>query len=259
MRRLFGAVLSRRVFGTIAAGFGLALFAPDAISQGNVNKGPLGQIRGKVSGFQNLTNPVWSESREPDSHSYTFREPSPTVSANMRRLFPYVPYEVCVVALAAANKSKLPDRVVRVAGGRTSAMTLVVPPGTALKFRNGDPFAHRLFGVNVPTFGASDMRPGAERVWTVPGPGIFEIRDELVPSVRMWVIGEAKVAGVAFPNLDGAFSLEITEPGEFTLQAYFAGQPIGNALPVTVGSLAQGANVMGSPLVLASAAKKDVE
>lgn len=257
MRRSFGAVLSRRAFGSVAAGFGLALLAPSAAAQGN-NKGPVGQIRGKVSGFQNLTNPVWTESRDPSSHSYTFREPSPTVSANMRRLFPYIPYEVCVVALSSSDKSKLADRVVRVAGGRTSAMTLVVPPGTAIKFRNGDPFAHRLFGVDVPTFGASDMRPGAERVWTVPAAGVFEIRDELVPSVRMWVIGEPKAAGVAFPNLDGVFSLEITEPGEFTVRAYFAGKAIGNALTTTVGNLVQGANLMGSPIVLASA-KKDAE
>lgn len=258
MRSSNDAVLSRRAFGSVAAGFSLALLAPGAVAQSNVNKGPLGQIRGKVSGHQNLTNPVWSESRDPGSHSYSFREPSPTVSANMRRLFPYIPFEVCVVALSAQGKGKLPDRVVRVAGGRTNAMTLVVPPGTAIKFRNGDPFAHRLFGVGIPTFGASDMRAGAERVWTVPGTGVFEIRDELVPSVRMWVIGDAKVAGVAFPNLDGVFSLEITEPGEFTLQAYFAGQAIGNALPVAVGNLVQGANVMGTPIVLASA-KKDAE
>ncbi len=258
MRRSIRAVLSRRAFGSMAAGFGLALIAPGAAAQGNVNKGPLGQIRGKVSGHQNLTNSVWSESRDPGSHSYSFREPSPTVSANMRRLFPYIPFEVCVVALAPAVKGKLPDRIVRVAGGRTNAMTLVVPPGTAIKFRNGDPFAHRLFGVDIATFGASDMRPGAERVWTVPGPGVFEIRDELVPSVRMWVIGEPKVASVAFPNLDGVFSLEITEAGDFSLQAYFAGQPIGNPLPVAVGNLVQGANVVGSPIVLASA-KKDAE
>lgn len=255
MRRSFSEVLTRRAFGGLAAGFGLTLFAPSALAQ---SKGPVGQIRGKVSGYQSLTNPVWSESRDPGSHSYSFREPSPTVSANMRRLFPYIPFEVCVVALAAETKGKLPDRIVRVAGGRTNAMTLVVPPGTAIKFRNGDPFAHRLFGVNIPTLGASDMRPGAERVWTVPGPGVFEIRDELVPSVRMWVIGEPKVAGVAFPNLDGVFALEIAEPGEFSVRAYFAGKPVGNPLPVTVANLVQGANVMGSPIVLASA-KKEAE
>jgi hypothetical protein len=258
MRRSSDAVLSRRVFGGVVAGFGFALSVPTASAQSNGNKGPVGQIRGKVTGHQNLTNPVWLESRDPGSHSYSFREPSPTVSASMRRLFPYIPFEICLVALASGDKGKLPDRVVRVAGGRTSAMTLVVPPGTAIKFRNGDPIAHRLFGVNIPTFGASDMRPGAERVWTVPGPGVFEIRDELVPSVRMWVIGEPKVASVAFPNLDGAFGLEVAEAGEYTVQAYFAGQKVGNPLPAAVGNLTQGVNLIGTPIVLAGA-KKDAE
>src|SRR5690606_22659966 len=185
------------------------------------------QIRGRITGHQNLLNPVWSELKEAASHSYTFREPSPTVSANLRRLFPYIPMEVCLVALAASPKPKLPEYSVRVAGGRTSAMTLVLPPGTPIKFNNGDPFAHRLYGVDVATLGASEMRPGASRLWTVPGPGIFEIRDELVPSLKMWVVGEPRVAAVAFPALDGAFTLELGEPGDYSIQAYFAGQPVG--------------------------------
>lgn len=215
------------------------------------------QIKGKISGHQHLLNPVWSELKEANSHSYTFREPSPTVSANLRRLFPYVPMEVCLVALSAAAKGKLPDHVVRLAGGRTSAMTLVVPPGTAIKFRNGDPFNHRLFGIDIPTLGASDMRPGAERLWTVPGPGTFEIRDELSPSVRMWVIGEPKVAGVAFPALDGTFTFELAEPGDYSIQAYFAGKPVGNPLPAPIANAAVQLNLVGSPIVVATAPKKE--
>lgn len=215
------------------------------------------QIKGKISGHQHLLNPVWSELKEANSHSYTFREPSPTVSANLRRLFPYAPMEVCLVALSAAAKGKLPDHVVRIAGGRTSAMTLVVPPGTAIKFRNGDPFNHRLFGVDIPTLGASDMRPGAERLWTVPGPGTFEIRDELSPSVRMWVIGEPKVAAVAFPALDGSFTFELAEPGDYSIQAYFAGKPVGNPLPAPIANAAVQLNLVGSPIVVATAPKKE--
>lgn len=215
------------------------------------------QIKGKISGHQHLLNPVWSELKEANSHSYTFREPSPTVSANLRRLFPYVPMEVCLVALAAAAKGKLPDQVVRIAGGRSSAMTLVVPPGTPIKFRNGDPFNHRLFGVDIPTLGPSDMRPGAERLWTVPGPGTFEIRDELSPSVKMWVIGEPKVAAVAFPSLDGSFTFELAEPGDYSIQAYFAGKPVGNPLPAPIANAAVQLNLVGSPIVVATAPKKE--
>lgn len=249
MRRTSKSVLSRRAFGaSLGAGVGLLAW-PEWASAA--------QIKGKISGHQHLLNPVWSELKEANSHSYTFREPSPTVSANLRRLFPYVPMEVCLVALSAAAKGKLPDHVVRIAGGRTSAMTLVVPPGTAIKFRNGDPFNHRLFGVDIPTLGASDMRPGAERLWTVPGPGTFEIRDELSPSVRMWVIGEPKVAAVAFPALDGSFTFELAEPGDYSIQAYFAGKPVGNPLPAPIANAAVQLNLVGSPIVVATAPKKE--
>lgn len=136
-------------------------------------------------------------------------------------------------------------------------MTLVVPPGTPIKFRNGDPFGHRLHGVDIPTLGPSDMRPSAERVWTVPGEGTFEIRDELVPSLRMWVIGEPRVAAVAFPNLEGVFTLDLEEPGDYTVQAYFAGKPIGNAVPAPLANAAVQLNLLGAPIVLAAAPKKE--
>lgn len=249
MRRTSRSVLSRRAFGaSVSVGFALLTCPRWATAA---------QIKGKITGHQNLLNPVWSELKEAASHSYTFREPSPTVSANMRRLFPYIPMEVCLVALAAGPQGKLPDRVVRVAGGRTSAMTLVVPPGTAIKFRNGDPFNHRLFGVDIATFGPSDMRPQAERLWTVPGEGTFEIRDELVPSLRMWVIGERKAAAVAFPSLDGSFTLELAEPGDYSIQAYFAGKPVGNPLPAPIANAAVQLNLLGSPIVVATAPKKE--
>lgn len=249
MQRTSKSVLSRRAFGaSLGAGVGLLAFPKVASAA---------QIKGKITGHQHLLNPVWSELKEAASHSYTFREPSPTVSANLRRLFPYVPVEVCLVALAASPKPKLPDYAVRVAGGRTSAMTLVLPPGTPIKFHNGDPFNHRLFGVDIPTLGASDMRPQADRVWTVPGPGTFEVRDELVPSLRMWVIGEPKVAAVAFPGLDGTFTMELAEPGDYTIQAYFAGKPVGTPLPAPIANAAVQLNLVGSPIVVATTPKKE--
>lgn len=249
MRRTSKSVLSRRAFGA-SLGVGLGLLAwPKWASAA--------QIKGKITGHQHLLNPVWSELKEAASHTYTFREPSPTVSANMRRLFPHIPTEICLVALGAVAKTKVPERIVRVAGGRTSAMTLVVPPGTPLKFRNGDPFNHRMFGVDVATFGASDMKPGAERVWTVPGPGTFELRDELVPSLRMWVIGEPKAAAVAFPALDGSFTLDLEEPGDYTIQAYFAGKPVGTPLPAPIANAAVQLNLVGAPIVVATTPKKE--
>jgi hypothetical protein len=113
-------------------------------------------------------------------------------------------------------------------------VTLVVPPGTRLTLQNTDPFKHRLYGVGISTFQPNDTPRGGSREWSVPGPGVFEIRDELAPSLRMWVVGEPNVAGIAYPSMKGDFGLSVEEPGDYVVQAFFAGKKVGPAIPVTV-------------------------
>ncbi len=192
------------------------------------------KLRGKVDGFRNLLNPVWAEARDPKLHGYSFREPVATVRAEFRRLFPHAPKEICVAAIAAGPQKAPPPVLVRIGGGRTTPVTIVVPPNTRLTFQNTDPFKHRLYGVNINTFMAADTLRGANREWTVPGPGVFEIRDQLAPSLRMWVIGDPNVAAIAYPSMKGDFALSVEQPGEYTVQAFFAGKKVGPALPVSV-------------------------
>jgi hypothetical protein len=192
------------------------------------------KIRGRVEGFRNLLNPVWAEAKDPKQHGYSFREPVPTVRAEFRRLFPHAPKEICVAALAAAAQKAQPPVLVRIGGGRTTPVTLVAPPGTRLTFQNTDPFKHRLYGVGISAFQPNDTPRGGAREWSIPGPGVFEIRDELAPSLRMWVVGEPNVAGIAYPSMKGDFALSVEEPGEYVVQAFFAGKKVGPAIPVTV-------------------------
>lgn len=192
------------------------------------------KLRGKVEGFRNLINPVWADARDPKRNGYSFREPVPTVRAEFRRLFPHIPKELCVVALAAGPQKAPPPVLVRVGGGRTTPVTIVVPPNTRLAFQNTDPFKHRLYGVNVKSFQPSDTMVGGKREWTVMEPGVFEIRDELAPSLRMWVISEPNVAAIAYPSMAGDFALTVQEPGEYKVQAFYAGKKVGAPLPVTV-------------------------
>lgn len=192
------------------------------------------KLRGRIDGFRNLLNPVWAEARDPKQHGYSFREPVATVRAEFRRLFPHAPKEICIAALAPAPQKAPPPVLVRIGGGRTTPVTIVVPPGTRLTFQNTDPFKHRLHGVGIPTFQPADTVRGATREWSVPGAGVFEIRDDLAPSLRMWVVGDVNVAAIAYPSMKGDFALSVEEPGEYTVQAFFAGKKIGPALPVTV-------------------------
>lgn len=194
------------------------------------------RVKGRFEGFRALQNPVWAEAKDPKNHGYSFREPVPTVRAEFRRPFPHIPKELCIAAIATGPQKAQPPVLIRVGGGRTTPVTLVVTPGTRLTFQNTDPFKHKLFGVGIKTFAVSDTGPGGTRDWSVPGPGVFEIRDDAAPSLRMWIVSEPNLAQASYPSMKGDFSLNIQEPGDYVLQAYFAGKKVGPATPVTVAA-----------------------
>jgi hypothetical protein len=213
------------------------------------------RIRGKIVGFKLLRNPVWVEAQDPSHHLFSFREAVPTVPADVRQLYPHIPKEICVAALAATAQKPPAPVLIRVGGGRTTPVTIVVTPMTQLSFQNTDPFPHRLYGVGMKTFGPSDTMRGGRRDWTVPAPGVYEIRDEAAPSLRMWIISEPNVAAIGYPSLKGEFGLNLNDPGEYTVQAYFAGKAVG---PATVVKIDQADVEMKAPVAVAkSTDKKD--
>jgi hypothetical protein len=133
-------------------------------------------------------------------------------------------------------------------------VTIVVPPGTQLQFQNTDPFKHRLFIPGNASFAANDTVKGGIRGWTVAGPGVYEIRDELAPSLRMFVIAEPNVAGMAYPSLKGEFVLTVAETGDYTIQAYFSGKKVGPARQVRL----EGGDLdLKDPIKVADDKKKD--
>jgi hypothetical protein len=187
-----------------------------------------GQVKGKLVGLEKLMNPVWHESKDVASHRFSWREPSPTVRAEFRNLFAYAPKEVCIAALAnSAQQPPALPLLITVGGGRTTPVTVVVAPGTRLHFENRDPFPHRLYGVGQSTFPPGEMAALQARDWTAPGPGRYEIRDEVSPSVRSWVVVEPNVAAIAYPTTQGTFLIPQLAPGEYTVKVFFAGNPVG--------------------------------
>jgi hypothetical protein len=194
------------------------------------------RVKGRLDGFRLLRNPVWAEAKDPTNHGYSFREPVPTVRSEFRRPFPHIPKELCIALLAAAPQAAPKPILIRVGGGRTTPVTIVVPPGTRLTFQNTDPFKHRLYGVGLKTFSAAEQGQGATREWTPPAPGTYEIRDEAAPSLRMWIVAEPSVASITYPSIKGEFSVNVEAPGEYTLQAFFAGKKVGDAVPVKVAA-----------------------
>lgn len=238
-------------YKTLGLALGLAVFvlgAPRPASAENK------LIKGKVANYRSLSNPVWDEARDPKKHGFSFREPVPTVRSEFRHLFPHIPKELCIVALADSKQAPQKTPIlIRVGGGRTTPVTIVVPPGTQLQFKNTDPFKHRLFAVDQPTFQPSDVIKGAHRDWLVRDQGSFEIRDEAAPSLRMWVVSDPKVAAIAYPSLKGDFALSVPGEGAYTVQAYFAGKKVGPAVPVEVKG---GTVELKAPIKVAADPKK---
>lgn len=217
-----GSRILRRIALTLAI-----LAAPGAALAATVS------VKGKLVGGQKLLNPVWNEAKEPKSNRYTFREPSPTVRADARTLMGYLPKEVCVVALGAKGAPlNAPLRVV-VAGGRTSPVTLVVAEGQQILFENQDPFPHKLYDTGNKGLQAVETGAAKSRTWTPPGPGKYEIRDKLAPSVRSWIVVEPKAVAVGFPDRLGNFAIDLP-PGTYSLRGYHNGDPVGVELPITV-------------------------
>lgn len=193
-------------------------------------------VKGQVKGHNQLINPVWEEAARPGNNRYTWREPSPTVRSEFRRLFGLAPKELCIAGIST-NKVQPPKvpLLVLVGGGRTTPVTVVVAPGRRIRFRNNDPHKHRLYGVGEASLPAVDMAMAAERDWTAPGPGTYELRDELAPSLRSWVIVKEGVSSIGYPNRKGQFFLTLAE-GDYNLEFFFAGKPIGQPRPISVGN-----------------------
>ncbi len=85
---------------------------------------------------------------------------------------------------------------------------------------------------------ASEIKPGENRQWKVPGPGTYELRDEAFPSVRSWVVVEPSAVARTHPAADGSFAFANLPPGEYTLRAYFSGAPVGAPRAIKVGEKA---------------------
>jgi hypothetical protein len=244
IRRSFRALPRARV--VLGALLGVLVALPIAA----IAAGPV-TVKGKLSGAGKLLNPVWEEARDPKLQRYTFREPSATVRADVRTLTAHLPKELCIAAIVEGEAKALNAALrVVVAGGRTTPVTLVVAKGQQIQFENQDPFPHKLYvvGADQKGFGPVETGPSKSRGWTPPGPGKYEIRDQLAPTVRSWIVVEPHAASVGYPDRKGDFAIDL-EPGKYKLRGYFKGEQVGAELDVTVAP-APAEQLLKLPLVV---------
>lgn len=205
-------------------------------------------VKGRIAGQQKLQNPVWVEARNPKAKRYTFREPSATVRADVRELTSYLPKELTIVAVGAAPSATKTAKQVDVAGGRTTPVTIVVAEGVAVQLNNKDPFPHKLYDVGGKSLPPTETLAGKSRTWTPPGPGKYEIRDQLVPSLRSWIVVVPNVIATTHPDKKGEFAIDL-DVGTYKLRGYHNGEAVGQELEVIVGA-APAEQPLKAPLVV---------
>jgi hypothetical protein len=189
-------------------------------------------VRGRVSGQDKLSPDVYVEAAKTDAHRWTWREPSPAVDSKYRNLAANPSRDICIAALSTGGGAPTDSpMLMSLTGGRIFPTTIVVAPGQKLQFKNFDPFDHRIYMVGNPSLKAEKQSGGGVREWQAPtgGEGKFEIRDELFPSVRTWVIVNPQVVQITYPGRDGAFAFSLGN-GDYILKAFFNGKQVGPGL-----------------------------
>lgn len=185
-------------------------------------------VRGKVSGWEKLLPQTYAAAATSDSHRYTWREPSPTVKQEFRKLSANVSRDVCVAAFGPAAAQAHEPLAVRLSGGRLTPSTVVLSPGSRLSFKNADPFPHVLYEVGNDTWAANPTAAGSTREWAATTPGLHVIRDQLFPSVAMYVMVDPNAVEFTLPDHDGNFTMPVA-PGEYTVKAFFEGKQVGKS------------------------------
>jgi hypothetical protein len=184
-------------------------------------------VKGKVTGWEKLLPQAYAEAAG-DSHRYTWREPSPTVKQDFRKLSANVGRDVCVVAFGTGAAQAHEPLAVKLTGGRLTPATIVLSPGSRLSFKNADPFPHILFETANDKWAANPTAPGSSREWSATAPGLHVIRDQLYPSVAMYILIDPNAAEFAMPDRDGAFTMAVT-PGDYSFKVFFEGKQVGKS------------------------------
>jgi hypothetical protein len=205
-------------------------------------------VKGKISGYDKLVPEVYAEAAKPEARRWTWREPSPSVAPQFRALAANPSRDICLAALRSDNQEAQPATRMTVTGGRVFPTTIVIPPNTPLAFKNFDPFKHRVYitaGTGQVVLAAEDLQPNALRSWAPGGAGKFEVRDELFPSVRTYVIVDPQVAQITYPGRDGTFAFALPA-GDYVVKAFFNGRQVGKQVPLGVRD--KGGNDIKEPL-----------
>ncbi len=153
------------------------------------------------------------------------------------------------VVLTGTGPSVVGPQVdVKLQGGAPLPSTIVVPPGTVLRFQNDDDFTHELYAEGADWFSAEATSAGATRGVRSPNTaGHFVLRDRLVPHAVAHLHVVPNVLAVARVDRAGRYSFGVVGAGSYTLKV-FTNDKEAKTQEVVVG--ATGAALVVEPISL---------
>ena len=179
-----------------------------------------GDLKARVTGAENLRPSALASATAADKKLYTLREFDPLVPAKYTTISAKPDKDITLAIYGAGDKSAFGlGAVIRLAGGRATPATVVLPAGVAVFFRNDDPFAHHIVGPDVDR----ELKPGESHKFEPKGKNAT-YTDTLIPSVKAFVTIEEGVIANRWPSPDGTVKITELSDGEYTMKAFFEGQ-----------------------------------
>lgn len=178
------------------------------------------EVAGRVVIKGSLAGPLDPPSRRP---RFYWSLDNGVLPARADRILPERDLTIILVERGrpAARRTSAPV-VVRIAEGGMFPSSVVVRPGTMIRFENDDAFAHELYSPSHPDFAPESMARGQTRPFVAPQSGRIEVRCKRSPHLRGWIAIEDAVYFVS-PRPDGSFTLTAA-PGLYAVRTLFEGR-----------------------------------
>ena len=177
-----------------------------------------GELKARLVGFEGLRPSVYAAASASGNHLYTLREFDPLVPAKFNAVCADPEDDLTLAVYGPGDAAFGAGQTIRLAGARALPATVVVPQGTAVLFRNDDPFVHHIVGPGID----NDLKPGESHKVQPKGKGTFVFTDSMFPSVKSWVVVDDGVIADRFASQDGAVKIAL-EGNEYTLKVFFEG------------------------------------
>ncbi len=192
------------------------MVAPGAILLGAAHAGDL---KAKVVGFEALRPQALASAVASNPHAFTWRLFDRLVPEKYTALSADPEKDVTVAIYGEGPHRFGLEARVRLAGGRATPATVVVPTGVPITFVNDDPFLHTLISGDL----RRDLRPGETHKITPKGKGLLVFTDAQAPGVRAFVVIDDGVLMNVAPGRDGTVKVGDMPAGSYVLKAYFEG------------------------------------